>query len=187
MPTEATIVNSDMIPFKRRGMYQALQNGMFGFGAVAGASFGGTVADHVGWRWCFLLQVPISILALAVGALAIKNPEGGFDIDNTFKAIWARVDFSGALLLVTTVSVQLVGLSLGGNELPWSSPIVIGSLAGSVVLLVLFLVVEARTGAVPVIPLRMLRGSLPVLTNITNVCAGLAAYAVRLLVPFSKT
>lgn len=161
-------------------MYQALQNGMFGFGAVAGASFGGTVADHVGWRWCFLLQVPISIFALVVGALAIKNSEGGFDIDNTLKKIWAKVDFSGALLLVTTVSSQLVGLGLGGNQLPWSSPIVIGSLAGSVVLLVLFLLVEARTAAVPVIPLRMLRGRLPILTNISNVCAGLAAYAVRL-------
>jgi MFS family permease len=47
----ATIVNSDMIPFKRRGMYQALQNGMFGFGAICGASFGGSIADHIGWRW----------------------------------------------------------------------------------------------------------------------------------------
>lgn len=169
-----------MIPFKKRGMYQALQNGMFGFGAVAGASFGGTIADHIGWRWCFILQVPISVIALVVGGLAIKNPEGGFDIDKTLRTIWTKVDFSGALLLVTTVSIQLVGLGLGGNQLPWSSPIVIGSLAGSVVLLVLFLVVEAKTGAVPVIPLRMLRGRLPVLTNISNVCAGLAAYAVRL-------
>ncbi|SPO03143.1 related to multidrug resistance protein fnx1 [Cephalotrichum gorgonifer] len=181
--TMATIVNSDMIPFRKRGMYQAMQNGMFGFGAVAGASFGGSVADSIGWRWCFFLQVPISILALVVGALAIKNPEGGFDIDNTFKAIWTKVDLSGALLLVTTISIQLVGLSLGGNELPWSSPIVIGSLVGSVVLLILFLRVEATTRAVPVIPLRMLRGSLPTLTNISNVCAGVAAYAYLFMLP----
>lgn len=168
-----------MIPFRKRGMYQALQNGMFGFGAVAGASFGGSIADHIGWRWCFLLQVPVSVLALVLGAIVIKNPEGGFDIDTTdFKAIWTRVDVSGALLLVVAISMQLVGLSLGGNELPWGSPIVIGTLVGSVLLLGLFLVVEARTRAIPVIPLRMLRGRLPVLTQISNVCAGLAAYAV---------
>ncbi|PKS06231.1 hypothetical protein jhhlp_006977 [Lomentospora prolificans] len=181
--TMATIVNSDMIPFKNRGMYQALQNGMFGFGAVAGASFGGSIADHIGWRWCFLLQVPISIFALALGYLVIKNPEGGFGPDNTLRTVWRRVDFSGALLLVVAVSIQLVGLSLGGNELPWSSPWVIGSLAGSVVLLVLFLFVEAKTRAVPVIPLRMLKGWLPVLTEISNVCAGLAAYAYLFMLP----
>lgn len=167
-----------MIPFKKRGMYQALQNGMFGFGAVAGASFGGSVADYIGWRWCFLLQVPISLLALTLGLIVIKNPEGGFDIDWNFKTVWHKVDITGALLLVTAVSVQLIGLSLGGNELPWGSPVVIGTLVGSFVLLALFLLVESRTTAIPVTPLRMLRGTLPVLTEISNVCAGFAAYAV---------
>ncbi|KAF6802064.1 transporter C460.03-like protein 2 [Colletotrichum musicola] len=183
--TMATIVNSDMIPFRKRGMYQALQNGMFGFGAVAGASFGGSIADHIGWRWCFLLQVPVSAAALFLGALVIENPVGGgFGIDTTdLRAVWARVDVSGALLLVVAISVQLVGLSLGGNELPWGSPLVIGTLVGSVALLALFLVVEARTRAIPVIPLRMLRGRLPVLTQISNVCAGLAAYAYLFMLP----
>ncbi|KAK3370568.1 major facilitator superfamily domain-containing protein [Podospora didyma] len=176
--TMATIVNSDMIPFRKRGMYQALQNGMFGFGAVCGASFGGSIADGIGWRWCFLLQVPISAFALLVGALVIKNPSGGFDLGRGVRDVWARVDFSGALLLVVAISIQLVGLSLGGNELPWSSPWVIGSLVGSFGLLGLFLLVEAKTTAIPVIPLRMLRGRLPVFTQLANICVGLSAYAV---------
>ena len=171
-------MNSDMIPFRKRGMYQALQNGMFGFGAICGASFGGSIADTIGWRWCFLLQVPISTFALVVGAFVIKNPEGGFGVSKGFRDIWTKVDFSGALLLVVAISIQLVGLSLGGNELPWGSPWVIGSLAGSFALLGLFLVVEARTTAIPVIPLRMLRGRLPVSIQIANVCVGLSAYAV---------
>lgn len=185
--TMATIVNSDMIPFRKRGMYQALQNGVFGFGAICGASFGGAIADGIGWRWCFLLQVPISAFALLMGWLVVKNPRGiiveghGGKWRETLK----RVDFLGSLLLVVGISVQLVGLSLGGNELPWSSPWVIGSLVGSLVLLGLFLVVEARTSAVPMIPLKLLHGRLPILTQTANVCAGLAAYAVsRRLAPF---
>lgn len=178
--TMATIVNSDMIPFRRRGMYQALQNGMFGFGAICGASFGGSVADGIGWRWCFLLQVPVSAFALAVGWLVIKNPVNGVmgEQERTWGLIWKKVDLTGALLLVTAISIQLVGLSLGGNELPWSSPWVIASLVGSTAMLALFLVVEARTSAIPVIPLRLLKGSLPLLTQFANVCAGLSAYAV---------
>ncbi|GME45908.1 Multidrug resistance protein [Neofusicoccum parvum] len=176
--TMATIVNSDMIPFRKRGMYQALQNGMFGFGAICGASFGGSIADYIGWRWCFLLQVPISAIALLLGALVIENPRGEFSLHQpSLKQVWRRVDFSGAFLLVVGISTQLIGMSLGGNELPWSNVWVIASLASSVVLLALFLVVEAKTTAVPVIPLRMLRGRLPVFVQIANVCAGLAAYA----------
>lgn len=174
----ATIVNSDMIPFRKRGMYQALQNGIYGFGAIAGASFGGSIADHVGWRWCFLLQVPVSVLALAAGYLVIKNPPSSFSIDGGFRAVWQRIDVSGSVLLVTAVSVQLVGLSLGGNELPWSSPWVIVVLVGSIALFALFLRVEATTAAIPIIPLRLLKGRLPVATELTNVCAGMAAYGV---------
>lgn len=174
----ATIVNSDMIPFRKRGMYQALQNGMFGFGAICGASFGGSIADGIGWRWCFLLQVPISAFALLVGAWVVKNPEGGFEIGQGVREIWRKVDVSGALLLVIAISLQLVGLSLGGNELPWSSPWVIASLVASAALFVLFIVIEATTRAIPVIPLRMLRGRLPVLIQFANICVGLSAYAV---------
>jgi hypothetical protein len=179
-----------MIPFRKRGMYQAFQNGMFGFGAISGASFGGTIADSIGWRWCFLLQVPLSVAALGIGYLVIRNPEGGFtSADDSsegaggFKAMWRRVDFSGSLLLVVAISIQLVGLSLGGNELPWSSPWVISALVGSVVLLALFLVVEARTKAIPIIPLRMLHGRLPVTIQFANICAGMSAYAYLFNLP----
>ncbi|KAK4670005.1 uncharacterized protein QC763_207860 [Podospora pseudopauciseta] len=181
--TMATIVNSDMIPFRKRGMYQALQNGMFGFGAICGASFGGTIADGIGWRWCFLLQVPISAFALVVGALVIKNPEGGFDLGQGVRDIWTKVDFSGALLLVLAISIQLVGLSLGGNELPWGSPWVIASLVGSAVLFVLFLVVESRTRAIPIIPLRLIKGKFPLLVEFANICVGLSAYAYLFNLP----
>ncbi|KAF2826659.1 MFS general substrate transporter [Ophiobolus disseminans] len=178
--TMATIVNSDMIPFRKRGMYQALQNSMFGFGAICGASFGGSIADSIGWRWCFLLQVPISILALFLGWLVIENP---LEMHPTWAEIKAKVDFLGAFLLVTAISIQLVGLSLGGNELPWSSGWVIGSLVTSLVLLGVFVWVEARTTAIPVIPLRQLRGRNPVAIQMANVCAGTAAYAYLFMLP----
>lgn len=169
-----------MIPFRRRGMYQALQNGVFGFGSICGAAFGGSIADSIGWRWCFLSQVPLSAVAFAFGAIVLKNPQGSMSIDDGLSVIWRRVDFCGACLLVVAVSIQLVALSLGGNELPWSSPWVIGSLVLSCGLFAAFLWWEARTAALPIIPLRMLKGRLPVLTQIANVLAGLSAYAVSL-------
>lgn len=174
----ATIINSDLIPFRRRGMYQAVQNGSYGFGAICGASFGGAIVDSIGWRWCFLMQVPISLVALVLGHIVLKFPakEGDLAVQQT-QGIWHQIDVSGACLLVLALSSQLIGLSLGGNELPWSNIWVILALAASVVFLAAFITVEARTTAVPLIPLKMLHGLLPVSTQIANVCVGMAAYA----------
>jgi MFS family permease len=163
-------------------MYQALQNSVWGFGAISGASFGGLIADTIGWRWCFLLQVPISLLGLFVGWFVLSNQEVVEEEDGLFRGMWEKVDISGALILVTALSMQLVGLSLGGNELPWSSGWVVGSLMGSLLLLVGFVWVEARTRALPIIPLRMLSGRLSVSVQAANICAGLAAYAVCLTI-----
>ncbi|KAH2979266.1 hypothetical protein KXW58_003930 [Aspergillus fumigatus] len=181
--TMATIVNSDLIPFKRRGMYQALQNGMHGFGSICGASFGGSIVDTVGWRWCFLVQVPIGLFALITGHLVLHLPRHHqtFGQGRGFRAILRYVDLSGALLLILGLSSQLIGLSLGGNELPWSSIWVILSLMASLFLLGLFMLVEEKTPAVPLISSRMLRGVMPVSTQIANVCVGMAAYARQFL------
>lgn len=176
--TMATIINSDMIPFRQRGMYQAVQNGMFGFGSICGASFGGTIADTIGWRWCFLLQVPVSVIALVLGWFVVRNQENMIAKGSGWKAVWDRIDFVGATLLVVGLSIQLVGLSLGGNDLPWGSPWVVGSLVGSFALMATFVTVEAKTTAIPIIPLKMLKGRIPVAVQIANVCTGLAAYAV---------
>ncbi|EDP55019.1 MFS drug transporter, putative [Aspergillus fumigatus A1163] len=183
--TMATIVNSDLIPFKRRGMYQALQNGMHGFGSICGASFGGSIVDTVGWRWCFLVQVPIGLFALITGHLVLHLPRHHqtFGQGRGFRAILRYVDLSGALLLILGLSSQLIGLSLGGNELPWSSIWVILSLMASLFLLGLFMLVEEKTPAVPLIPSRMLRGVMPVSTQIANVCVGMAAYAFLFTLP----
>jgi MFS family permease len=168
-----------MIPFRKRGIYQAMQNAVFGFGSICGASFGGSIADYIGWRWCFYLQVPVSMLAFVLGAIVLRDPEGCFDFDISFSLSGSgRVDILGAILLVTSISLQLVGLSLGGNELPWDSPWVISCLIASVILLVIFAGVESRVATIPIIPPRMLSGRLPILVQAANNFVGLAAYAV---------
>ncbi|EED12290.1 MFS drug transporter, putative [Talaromyces stipitatus ATCC 10500] len=183
--TMATIINSDLIPFKNRGMYQAAQNVLHGFGAICGASLGGAIAETIGWRWCFLLQVPLSVFALVVGKIVIRLPQTSEDHNSThgWQGIWNQVDILGTMLLVSGLSVQLIGLSLGGNELPWSNPWIILSLTGSVALLALFLWTEARTLAAPIIPLRLLHGTVPICIQIANLCVGMGAYAFLFNLP----
>jgi MFS family permease len=184
--TMATIINSDIIPFKERGMYQACQNVLHGFGSICGASLGGLIADTIGWRWCFLCQVPISIFAFIAGHVVIKDLDGqnltndGHTIMISSESTWKQIDLSGAILLVLGLSAQLAALSMGGNNYPWSDTRVIMSSALSALLLAVFVAVELRTKAIPVMPMSMLQGMLAISNLTSNVCVGMAAYAVSI-------
>ncbi|KAJ5917201.1 hypothetical protein N7466_010755 [Penicillium verhagenii] len=181
--TMATIINSDLIPFRNRGMYQSVQNGAYGFGAICGASFGGAIVDTIGWRWCFLVQVPVSLSVLVLGYFALRFPAKNKTSVSGQPGLWHQIDFMGSILLVLALSTQLVGLSLGGNELAWTSIWVILPLVASIVLLAAFVTVEAKTKAIPLIPLKMLHGLQPVSTQIANVCVGMSAYAFLFTLP----
>ncbi|KAK3400775.1 major facilitator superfamily domain-containing protein [Sordaria brevicollis] len=184
--TMATVINSDMIPFKQRGMYQAMQNILHGFGSVLGASLGGTIAETIGWRWCFLSQVPVSLVALVVGYFVLENPLHLVELTDPKRRIRSALqclDLSGATMLVVGLAVQLLGLSFGGNEYPWSSAPVVTALVTSCALLVGFIVVEAKTTAMPMIPLRMLHGWQPCAVQLSNIFSGMAAYAYMFMIP----
>lgn len=185
--TMATIINSDIIPLKNRGMYQAAQNGLLGFGAICGASLGGVIADSVGWRWCFLCQVPVSMAGLMVGYFVIENPPQNGRLDETEDSeqtsLWTRIDLAGATLLVLGLSAQLTALSLGGNQYPWSDFRVITSFVVSVVILVAFVWVELRTKALPVLPMSMLHGRAVISNMVSNVLVGMSAFAFLFTIP----
>lgn len=185
--TMATIINSDIIPLNNRGMYQAVQNGFYGFGAVCGASLGGILADTIGWRWCFLCQVPTAFAALLIGYFVIVNPapskRGLQSNEAVEKSFWTQIDLSGAVLLVISLSVQLAAMSLGGNQYPWSDVRVIICLIASFVILGVFIWVELRTKALPVMPMHMLKGIPTIANTISNILVGMSSFAVRLSVP----
>ncbi|KAH8812130.1 major facilitator superfamily domain-containing protein [Xylogone sp. PMI_703] len=190
--TMATVINSDIIPFHRRGMYQACQNVLNGFGSICGASLGGIIADTIGWRWCFLFQVPLSIFAFVIGYFVIVDPgthiqprssRHSTTSSHTTSSMWKRIDLTGSILLVLGLSAQLTALSMGGNDYPWSDFRVISAFILSGLLLIVFVVVEIRTTAVPVMPMGMLHGTLAISNLVSNVCVGMAAYAFLFMIP----
>ena len=64
--TLATIIHSDIIYPEKRGLFQAFQNLTLGFGSICGASLGGYISSIVGWRFCFLLQCPLTAFSILV-------------------------------------------------------------------------------------------------------------------------
>jgi len=103
-------------------------------GPVLGVVAGGPVVEALSWRWIFVVQVPLTLIALAVAALVLPETE---------RRPRTRFDVAGTVLLGLAVTSLLLGLNRG-PILGWSSPVVLGTFLASPVLLWLFLCQERR-------------------------------------------
>ena len=77
MTTVVSILMSDIIPLQDRGVWQGLINIIYAGGASAGAPLGGILADLVGWRWAFLGQAPLCLLAFVAVVFASEAASNG--------------------------------------------------------------------------------------------------------------
>ncbi|KXS99700.1 hypothetical protein AC578_9904 [Pseudocercospora eumusae] len=149
--TVSVFVASDLIPLRRRGVWQGMGNIVFGLGMGAGGVFGGFINDTIGWRYAFFIQIPFIVLGGIWGALSIKIP-----VKESDTAKIKRVDFLGAFTLVSALVLFLLGLNSGGNIVPWNHPLVYVCMPLSGVMLAAFIFIEDRVASEPIIPVRLL-------------------------------
>ncbi|KAL8962723.1 MAG: hypothetical protein Q9193_000910 [Seirophora villosa] len=152
MTTVVSIMMSDIVPLRERGTWQGIINIIYAAGAGCGAPLGGVLADLFSWRWAFLAQAPMCALAFLSVTLVLHLPKRE---SAGWKKKVARVDFLGALVLVSAVFTLLLGLDRGSNE-SWTIPVTIASLSISFPLFILFALVEQRFAAEPFAPGRII-------------------------------
>ncbi|KAI9683615.1 MAG: hypothetical protein M1829_004919 [Trizodia sp. TS-e1964] len=150
-----SIICSDLVPIETRGAYQSYLNLAYGLGSASGVAMGGYLADQLGWRWEFGVQVPAILLCLIAAALTLPPDLGKLA---TNKSVWESLktfDFAGSFFLTSCVTFLILGLNLGGNILPWSHPVVISSLVLFLITSVLLVKIESKA-KFPLMPLHLL-------------------------------
>ena len=116
---------------------------------------GGLMAEALGWRWEFGVQVPALVLCCIVAILAIPNNLGKQDNGKTWVDSMREFDAAGSVLLSGSLTLFTLALSLAGNVLPWNHWIIIVSLVVTAVAVPMFAYVEKRA-IKPVMPLSLL-------------------------------
>ncbi|MFJ7244227.1 MFS transporter [Kitasatospora sp. NPDC098652] len=132
-----------------------------GIGLAVGPAAGGLLVQAFDWRAIFLINIPIGVVTLLVGARILpdqRNPEA------------PPLDVPGQVLALLVVGTLAFGLTEAGDK-GWTAPLILSCFAATVVLLVLFLVVEARS-ARPMLPLRLFRHRLFTVSNAAMVVVG---------------
>jgi EmrB/QacA subfamily drug resistance transporter len=117
-----------------RGRAIAAWGATVGAAVAIGPLVGGALTDSLGWQWIFFVNVPIGVVTAALGARRMVNVS---DPGSERLDLAGLVTFAGALFLL------ILGL-LRGNDDGWTSGLIVALIAGAVVLLVLFVLVEAR-------------------------------------------
>ncbi|MEV0796419.1 MDR family MFS transporter [Kribbella sp. NPDC050281] len=145
-PIGMTIVG-DIYTVAERAKVQGYLASVWGISSFVGPTLGGLFSDFLSWRWIFFVNIPLGIAA--AWALVRRFHE------NAVPRTSHRIDYAGAVLLAVGGSMLLLGLLEGGVMWSWDSTASIAILAGAVVLLTAFVVVERRAPE-PVLPLWVL-------------------------------
>ncbi len=154
----------DLLSPRVRAKYQGYMNAVFTVAAVAGPAIGGLFTEHLSWRWCFYVNIPIGIVALVVTSAVLNLP---------FTRVPHRIDYAGAALLSGAVTGFLLVSVWGGSTFAWGSPEVVGTSCGVLALVGLFVLREQRA-AEPLLPLKLWRNSTFLIVNVTGFLAMMA-------------
>ena len=168
----ALAIIGDIVPPRERAKYQGYFLAVFGTSSVLGPVIGGffagqeTILGITGWRWVFLVNVPIGFAALAVVTKTLH-------LHHT--RLTHRIDWAGAALL----SVALVPLLLvaeQGREWGWTSGSAVTCYVIGVVAAIGFFWQESRMGEEAILPLAMFRNRTVGVSSAASVLIGVAMF-----------
>jgi len=171
-PLTLTILSAAMPP-ERRAVALGAWGGIAGLAIAIGPLVGGAIAEGLDWHWIFWLNVPIGLIVLSLAAFRLTETHGPD----------GRLDVPG-LGLISAGLLALVWGVINGNDLGWDSPQIVAALVAGAVLLVGFVVWEARS-AHPMLPMSFFRNRAFSAANLVSLLMYFGMFgAVFLLAPF---
>ena len=169
LPLSLTMLTA-AFPIERRGMIVGIYGGLAGLAVAMGPIVGGAVTQSIDWHWIFWINVPIGVVALALGVRLLPESYGARE----------RLDLIGVGLVSAGV-VALVWALTRANDVGWGSAETIGTLIAGTLLLVAFVWWEHRA-AQPMVPLRMFGDRDFAIGNVATFLMSGAIFAGGLLV-----
>jgi EmrB/QacA subfamily drug resistance transporter len=169
----------DIVSPRERARYTGYFMAMFGTSSVLGPLIGGffagrsTIASIDGWRWVFLVNVPIGIAALFVVSATLH-------VHHVRRPV--RIDWWGAVAL-TVGLVPLLAVAEQGRDWGWGSSRSLTAYAVGALGLLAFYVVERAMGDAALIPLRIFRIRAAAVTISASVIVGMAMFGGIMLLP----
>ncbi len=175
----ALTIIGDIVPPRERAKYQGYFLAVFGTSSVLGPVLGGlfaganTILGITGWRWVFLINVPIGIASLLLVVRTLHLPHNRRD---------HRIDYPGALALVVGL-IPILIIAEQGRDWGWTSTSAIICYVIGLVGIVAFVLAERAYGDEALLPLRLFRGRTFGVGSVLNFVVGMGMFGGLAAVP----
>jgi len=146
-PATLAVINASFTEDHERGRALGAWAAAGGVGGLVGALAGGALTTGLSWRWVFLINVPISALLIAVAVVSLRGGRARRR---------QSLDIAGALTGTAGLAALIYGVMDSAVD-GWASIQVVGPTLVGLLLLAVFIAVEARFAAQPMMPLRLFR------------------------------
>jgi EmrB/QacA subfamily drug resistance transporter len=170
-PAALSILTTTFQEGRERNTALGIWGAIAGMGGAVGVLLGGILTDKVSWEWIFFLNVPIGLLVILAGQRVLE--ESRVEMESR------SFDVLGAITVTAGLTALVYGLVTTDTH-SWLSPLVLGSLAASAVLLALFVAVERRATS-PLLPFSIFRLRSLTGANIVGFLLGAAIFSMFFL------
>lgn len=130
-----------------RGKAFGIFGGIAGLALAIGPLIGGVLTSSLSWRWIFLVNVPIGVVALSAGILRLRESR---------EPAAFRIDWAGVVTFTLGLALIVLGF-LRGESSGWTSPVILSAFIGGAVLIVVFVLIERQLGERAMFDLSLLR------------------------------
>jgi len=178
--TLALAIIGDIVPPRERSKYQGYFIAVFGTSSVLGPVIGGFFAGQssligiTGWRWVFLVNVPIGLIALFIVGRTLHIPN--------FQKVNHAIDWLGAISL-TVGLIPLLLVAQEGRVWGWTSVESITCYSIGIISLILFVIFENRMKDEAILPLRLFKDKTFSLVSVVGVITGAGMFGGLAMLP----
>jgi EmrB/QacA subfamily drug resistance transporter len=134
--TVPSAIITRFLPPEKRGYSFGILATAAAVGFAMGSPLGGLITANFGWQWVFLINIPIGISAIII---VLKK----FPREKEISLIREKFDISGVFYCFFWLITLMFSLNMG-RKFGWTSPMIVGSFAASLVFLILFIRQEYR-------------------------------------------
>jgi EmrB/QacA subfamily drug resistance transporter len=166
-PAALSLLMTTFAEGKQRNLALGIYGAASGSGAAAGVLLGGLLTSYLSWSWIFFINVPVGVAAIALAPFLLR--ESRADLAHR------HFDLPGALSVTAGLMLLVYALTRATTD-GWSAASTLALLAGSVALIVSFVVIELRSRS-PLLPLRIFRVRTLTAANVAMAIVGAVAFS----------